>query len=196
MVDKFLLCAYTLGWSVENSWQYGNAAFYLPVHNSSKMKINMLTYLAVLLLLCRCNDSGSDSAAGLNGKWKLEKIIFSTDLAEWEVKLPATYVVHTTFEADGTYLYQENGTQQKFTWKLQDQTLVVTHADGSTSEFTISQKEDGTAWTYQVAEIDLTKELDPDARATVDFAELIGISGSQSVKNASKLTVFFNMTKV
>jgi len=156
----------------------------------------MLTYVIALLLLCGCNDSGSDPSAGLNGKWKLEKIIFTTDRSEWEVKLPATYVVNVTFEADGSYLFQENGTQQKSTWSLQDEVLVVTHTDGTTSEFTISQSADGKAWAYRVAEIDLTKELDMNARATVDFAELVGMSGNHSVKGATKLTVLFHMIKI
>lgn len=122
--------------------------------------------------------------------------MFETETQKSEVALPSTYAVNISILEDGTYTYQDNGTEKKQTWKYDDvaKRLTVKNDDGSESSFDVTLSDDGASWSYKAMQIDLAKELSGDERATVDFLTLVSIMQEKPL-SGNTLKVFFVMKK-
>lgn len=157
----------------------------------------VIFFCSLFALSCKEDIDTPLPGATLVGEWKMEKIIFETDISTSELALPASYPVTCSIAADGNYSFVDNGQVKTHTWRYQEdtKTLLIRQDDQTEVPFSVVFSEDGLSWSYVAYQLDLTTALSPDEAQVKDFILLVGLSKGESLTEAKVLTVNFVMTK-
>lgn len=147
--------------------------------------------LIALIAVFGCQPDDDAPSNAIAGKWKIDKVIYQSDVFSSELNVSAANIV-VEITDDGRYIYTEGGSQKegKWEWKTENERIEITRADNSKSEYDMELLESGLQ--MLMYELDHTKSTFSQEELDVfQPANLHWLTTGKDPKNAKKLSVFF-----